>query len=330
MALADGPTISEAGERGLLRPIMKAFRARRGRGILIGPGDDAAAVRVPKGKVLVVSQDDLAECTHFERGWADPRRVAGRLLAINLSDLAAMGDVRPLGCVISAGLPPDLPKAWFERFLAGMRRASDRHGCPVLGGNLSRSVRIFLTLCVFGAAAPRRLVRRSGARPGDVLAGVGPLGEAAAGLDLVRARTAVPAWGRALARRFWEPEPRLGAGRELAGVATSLMDNSDGLERSAEILAAESRVRLRLSLEEAPASRALRRWCRERRRAVRPHQYQSGEDYGLVFTAPPRAWMRIRRRLPGAYKLGEVLRGRGVRADGLERIGRLARFEHFA
>ena len=321
-------SVSRLGEQGLLRRIYARF-GHPARGVILGPGDDAAALRVPSGRLLIVSQDDLVENTHFQRRWADPQRLAARLLAVNLSDLAAMGDVRPLGCLVSAGLPRSLPASWALRLLAGLERASKRAGVAVLGGNLARSERIFLSMCILGAARPRRRVRRTGARPGDMLCGVGPLGEARAGVSLLRLRR--PARSHPLVRAFWDVRPQLESGRRLAGVATSMLDNSDGLARSAEILAEESGVRMTVRMEEAPASRALKLFCRERRLDLRAYQFQGGEDYGLVFTLRPRDWPKLKRLLPQAYRLGFAEKGKGVVVEGLQGQGHpSASFEHFA
>lgn len=287
------PALSALGERGMLARIYGASRGLPAR-VLVGPGDDSAVLRC--GPRLVLSQDDQVEGTHFLRRWADPRRLAGRLLRVSASDLAAMGDVRPLACTVSAALDPRLPKRWFEGFLRGAQETSRRLRMPLVGGNLARSKHLSFSCCVLGEPGPRGLVLRSGARPGDLLAGVGPHGEAAAGLAALKRGRNSP-----FIRRFWEPEPMFAAGRALAGLATSLMDNSDGLAASARTLAEASGVSVRVDPDRLRVA--------------------DGEDYGLVFTVPPRRWAEVRRRLPRAYLLGEVVRGRAVD------VGRS--FEHF-
>ncbi len=333
--------LGSLGERGLLKKIYGSFTAEGNGGkrrerdgafgsVILGPGDDAGALRIQAGTRLLLSKDDLVEGTHFERAWAEPGRLAARLLAVNLSDLAAMGWVKPLGCLVSAGFPADLPADWALGFLRGLKKAVSRWSVPVLGGNLARSERVYLSMTIVGSGESR-LILRGGARPGDILAGVGPLGEAAAGLDLLRRAGAqghgakVPRWARSLARSFWEPIPQLEAARRLAPLLTSLMDNSDGLLSTARTLAESSGVRLRLSLAEAPASRPLLRFAWERGLDLRRHQAFGGEDYGLVFTLPARRWEEARRRVSGIYRLGEARRGRGVESPWM---GEKA-FEHF-
>jgi thiamine-monophosphate kinase len=207
-------------------------------------------------------------------------------LRINLSDLAAMGAVSPVGVLVSAGFPAKAPQDWALDFLDGLAEDAARFKVPVLGGNLCRSQKVFFTLTALGQAKPAHIVRRSGARAGDLLAGIGPIGDAARGLADLKAGTSS---GR-FAKAFWEPEPQLKAGRILAehGLATSMIDNSDGLMRSCDLLAQESGLGFRLSL-------ARMQW--EAAKA-------DGEDYGLVFTVKPKDWGRVEQLLPQAYRIG--------------------------
>lgn len=253
---------------------------------MLGPGDDAALSRVKPGHVLVSTQDDLAEGAHFETRWTDFRRLAHKLLRINLSDLAAMGAVEPVGVLVSAGFPPQAPQRWAGEFLEGLAEDAARFKVPVLGGNLCRARKLFFTLTALGQARPKNIVKRSGARAGDILAGVGPIGDAARGLAELKAGKT----GGRFVKAFWEPQPQLEAARVLAesGLATSLIDNSDGLMRSCELLAQESGLGVRFSLG----------------RLLWQAAQADGEDYGLVCTVRPKDWSRLEKILPGAYRIG--------------------------
>lgn len=316
------------GEEGLLRSIFRAFGSSRSfPQVVVGPGDDSAVLRAPRGRLLVCSQDDLVEGCHFERRWAPPEELAWKLLGSGLSDLAGMGDVRPLGCVISAGLPPSLPAAWYRKFLSGVKRASRARGVPVVGGNLARSRKIFFSICVFGTGTRKGILLRSGARPGHVLAGLGPLGEAGAGLDLIR-KGRSPRWAKSLEARFWRPKPLFREAARLSRIAASMLDNSDGLLRSARIIAEESGVTVRVDLSGVPCPRALGRWFRLRGRSAGEHRLRSAEDYGLIFSVPRRRWPEAR-AIAGVYGLGEIKR-RGRRRVELSGARALRRgFEHF-
>jgi len=280
--------LSDLGEAGLLEKIRARFARQRHPALVLGPGDDAALSKLKAGHVLVSTQDDLAEGAHFETRWTDFRRLAHTLLRINLSDLAAMGAVEPVGVLVSAGFPAKAPQDYATEFLAGLSEDAARFKVPVLGGNLCRSSKLFFTLTALGQAKPKNIIRRSGARDGDVLAGVGPIGDAARGLSELRAGKTD---GR-FVKAFWEPEPQLAAARLLAEkkLATSLIDNSDGLLRSCQLLAGESGLSFRLSLGRLQWQAA----------------QSDGEDYGLVFTVAPRDWSRLEKILPQAYRIGVI------------------------
>lgn len=327
-------TLARIGEAGLLEMIFRRLgRPRRpGRALVLGPGDDAGLLRVSPGRLLVASRDDLVEGTHFELRWADFGRLGGKLLRVNLSDLAAMGAVRPLAVLVSAGFPGRLSVSRFREFLDGLAKTARRYRVAVLGGNLTRSSRIFLSATILGEARPRHLIRRSGAKFGDLLCGFGPLGLAACGLEVLNGRALGGRWDP-LVRAFWEPEPQLKAGRILAesGLATSLLDNSDGLHRSAEILGRASGVGIQIALSRAPRPKPLEDWCRRTGRDPRRRILEGGEDYGLIFTVPRSKWTALRRRLPGAYPLGVVVDRRwGVCVPELGRGSAPCGFEAYA
>ncbi len=288
-------TLADLGESGLLEVIRRRFSRQRHPSLLLGPGDDAALARLEPGKVLVATQDDLAEGTHFELRWTDFRRLAHKLVRINLSDLAAMGAVAPLGVIVSAGFPARAPARWAGEFLRGLSEDCRRFRVAVLGGNLARSRNVFFSLTALGQASKGLLLRRSGARNGDLIAGLGPLGAASEGLKALKRGTR----SRAAVRAFWEPEPQFRAAEILArkNLAAALMDNSDGLGRSCEILAGEASLGFELDLSEAPVEGD-------------PH---AGEDYGLVFSVRPGKWAALKRALPGAYRLGRFTARRPLR-----------------
>ncbi|MBI4677374.1 MAG: thiamine-phosphate kinase [Elusimicrobia bacterium] len=281
-------TLASLGEGGLLSLIFKRFSRQRHAGLVLGPGDDAAVLSLKPGRVLVATQDDLAEGTHFERRWADFRRLGHKLFRINLSDLAAMGEVEPLGVIVSAGFPSDAPRRWATDFLEGLADDAKTFRTPVVGGNLSRSSKVFFSMTALGTALPGRILERSGARAGDLIAGVGPLGKAAEGLKVIRRGGKT---GRAV-RAFYEPVPHLRAAAILARgrLASSLIDNSDGLARCVAELSGAAGLGARVDLGEAPVA----------------GDPDAGEDYGLVFTVAPSLWPSVRRALPRAYRLGRM------------------------
>lgn len=293
--------------------LIERIRARAGtRGdVILGIGDDAAVLRVPAGKQLVVTTDTLNAGVHFpqETAAAD---VGWKSLAVNLSDLAAMG-AQPAWCTLSLSLP-QAERTWLDAFLDGFFALADHHGVALVGGDTTRGP---LSVCVtvHGFVDEGRALLRDGARPCDDLWVTGTLGDAAGALAQWRGGQRVDS---DLRLRLDRPTPRIAAGLALAGIASSCIDVSDGLLADLGHLCRQSAVGAEVDIAELPASRALRAaFDDEARRAL---QAVGGDDYELCFTAPPDARARIADALP-AVRIGRIVVGSGVRAmlvDGVE------------
>jgi thiamine-monophosphate kinase len=253
-------------------------RATRRDGVVLGIGDDAALLQPPPGMQLAVATDTLNAGVHFPDGTA-PADIGWKALAVNLSDLAAMG-ARPAWCTLSLSLP-DAAAAWVDAFLDGFLALADREGVALVGGDTTRGP---LSICVtaHGLVAPGRALRRDGARAGDDVWVTGTLGDAAAALALWRQNGDVPP---ALRQRLDRPQPRVEAGRALAGIAHACIDVSDGVLADLGHVCRASAVSARVEVDALPSSPALlalqpdddrrRRW-----------QASGGDDYELCFTAP--------------------------------------------
>jgi len=319
-----------SAEAAAIEHIEKAFRFPRDRRLLLGPGDDCAVLRHAAGRDLVITTDEMVEGTHYLPRFARPEDIAAKLLRMNLSDLASMGDVKPVSCVAGAGLRRDLPPGFIRRFVSGLRSEALRFGISVAGGNLAGARENHFYMTAWGETGRGKPVTRGGASPGDLLLNIGPLGEAAAGLEVLkRGIAAQKKKFAALVRSFWRPEPMLLAGKTIGrrSLATAMLDNSDGLQRSAEIISRLSGCRAVLSLGEGACSPELRAWCRFKTRDWRYYAVGGGEDYGLVFTAGPRRLGEIKKLLPGAVVVGRMEKGGGVRVENYD--GEVRGFEHF-
>ena len=246
--------------------------------VVLGVGDDAALLRVPQDRELVAATDTLVEGRHFLAG-IEARSVGHQALAVNLSDLAAMG-AEPAWALLSLSLP-EVEEAWLDEFAAGFFALADRCGIELIGGDTVRGPRV-ITVTALGLVEPGTALRRDGARPGDGVYVSGTPGEAAAGLELLRSGRREQAPG--LVRRQLYAEPRLALGRALRGLASAAMDVSDGLAGDLARLCAASGVGAELQLEQLPVSPALR--------AVLPpanaehYVLHGGDDYELLFTLP--------------------------------------------
>ena len=228
--------VSEIGERRLLELIRARLvtRTRRTRSILVDVGDDAAVVAPTRNAQTVLTTDALIEGVHFERRFGPPVDIGHRALAVNLSDLAAMG-AAPRWALLSLVLPDTMPVHEVEEIVNGMVGLAATHGVDVIGGNITRSPGpLMIDVTAVGEAMPRRVLTRSGGRPGDAVYVSGTVGGAAAGLDMLRSgagdHEADPR-RRLCIDKYRRPEPRVKLGRAVAHAraARAAIDLSDGL-----------------------------------------------------------------------------------------------------
>ncbi len=323
-ARSSGRALRATGEFGVLTQLLPTLPAG-GRGVILGPGDDCAVV-APRGRTLLVTVDALVEGVHFRRNWLTPTELGRKAFAVNASDLAAMGGTPRWG-VVQIAAPSHLPAADVVAITRALAAAARRAGAGLVGGNLSRARELSVTLTLIGDAPPRP-VTRAGARPGDALYVTGRLGEAALGVRLLRSGRA--ASGPAV-RRFRTPTPRLAAGSLLArrGLASAMIDVSDGLFQDLGHLCAASAVGARIELACVPCSPAVRH-------AGIALALTGGEDYELLFSVPPRreaALARAAGRFECAVtRIGECTRGGGITvvdAAGQERVAEASGHDHF-
>jgi thiamine-monophosphate kinase len=228
--------VADVGEFGLIEQVVSRFAMTPD--VLLGPGDDAAVVAAPDGRV-VATTDVLVEGRHFRRDWSSAREVGRKAAAQNLADVVAMG-ARPTALLVGLAVPADLPTAWALGLAEGLAEECALVGATVVGGDVVRADTVVVTVTALGDLEGREPVTRSGAGVGDVVALAGRLGWSAAGLAVLGRGFRSP---RVLADAHRVPVPPYAAGRAaaLAG-ATSMLDVSDGLVRDAGHLAAASGV----------------------------------------------------------------------------------------
>ena len=298
-------------------------RVRAGASIITGIGDDCAVLRVPVGHHLLVTTDFTLENVHFRREWHPPEVVGWRCLTRGLSDIAAMGG-EPRAAFLSMALDRGVPQKWVNRFLAGLLEAAEEFRVPLAGGDTAQSAGgIQADIVVVGSAPKGTAVLRSGARPGDQIYVTGELGGSAAAI--VRMRE-----GKVRAEdyeRHFHPTARVEMGRGLRrrGLASAMIDVSDGLSTDLEHICEESGVGAEIEVAAIP-----------RARVGRPAQQvgfdlalHGGEDYELLFTSA--------RKIPATVagvqvtRIGRITRRRGmVRVEDGRRQGLSAHgWEHF-
>lgn len=261
--------------------LIARYFTRPARRAVLGVGDDCAVLQPTPGTQWCVSTDLLVEGRHF-LSTVDPRRLGHKSLAVNLSDLAACG-AAPVGFTLALALPR-ADEAFLEGFAAGLFALAERHGIELVGGDTTAGP-LAICITVFGEVPAGTALLRSGARPGDDLWVSGTLGDARAALEVFRGRLALPADAFEQVRRAMEmPEPRVALGQRLRGIAGSAIDLSDGLLGDLGHVMERSAVGARVELDALPRSALLRTLPEPLQRQC---LLQGGDDYELLFTAPP-------------------------------------------
>jgi thiamine-monophosphate kinase len=285
-------TVADIGERALIARI-KA-RVSMPSWVLIGPGDDAAVIQPERGTYDVVTTDAQVEGVHFDRRFVSAHEIGHRALAVNLSDLAAMG-ASPRAALLSLALPPALGVEDFEQLVDGVLAVAAAHRVTLIGGNITQtSGPLIVDITAIGAARPRRVLTRAGARPGDAVYVTGTLGEAAVGLQRLRVGDADASDSCVV--RYLRPEPRVRAGMLLGRTraASSCMDVSDGLADCVRQVAEASGVGIMLDAASIPISAEVREAQTRRERDPLESALSGGDDYELFFTVRPAHRGRLR------------------------------------
>jgi thiamine-monophosphate kinase len=285
-------TVANTGEFGLIARM--TARLGPGRACLLGPGDDAAVVAAPDGRVAA-STDVLVEGRHFRRDWSSARDVGHRAAAANLADIAAMGAV-PTALLVALCVPPDLDVRWAEELADGLSAEASKVDAGVVGGDTSASPTLTIAVTALGDLGGRAPVVRSGARPGDVVAVNGRLGYAAAGYTVLTRGFRTP---RLLVEAFRRPEVPYQAGPEAARWgATAMIDVSDGLLADLGHIATASRVGIDLKREAFVVPDTMRNAAAAL--GVDPYHWilAGGDDHALAATFPaevalPSGWAVI-------------------------------------
>lgn len=350
--------VAQLGERGLIRRIRELVGSGAP-GVAVGIGDDTAVLALSDNAKLLATTDLLLEDVHFRRGYATPADIGWKAIAVNLSDIAAMGGT-PRFALVALACPADTEVEAIEAFYAGMKAAAQSHGVVIVGGDTCASpcgLLVSVTLLGELAGAPRL---RAGARPGDLIAVTGTLGESAAGLALLETATRVGSavatdatTAGALSRDTLDPEiadrvrrahlrpvARVAEGKWLAAseAVRAMIDLSDGLATDLGHLASESRVGALVRLDRLPVSAAVRSVAGLLGRDPIELAVTGGEDYELLVTADRAGLEGLAAGLQASTGTPLTVIGEVVEAEGGVRFvnarGERARlgegFEHFS
>ena len=324
--------LRELGEFGLIDRIAGQVNGKAG--VRLGIGDDAAVLDPSPGQVTLTSTDMLVEEVHFDLSLCDPHSLGRKSLAVNLSDIAAMGG-RPRYALLSLAVPPELPVEFLDGFTAGFLEMAARFEVALVGGDTCSSRKgLVIAVTIMGEQSPDRFVPRSGARPGDLIFVTGTLGDSALGLKLLREgeRAGGPV------ERHLDPLPRVREGLALAeaGLPTAMIDVSDGLLADLGHILDLSGVGATVELARLPLSPSF--FAQIPRLDDDPYLFPlaGGEDYELLFTAPPDRADAVREALAPfgtpVTTIGEITAAgvRVVGADGNDHPVAARGYNHFS
>ena len=304
--------------------------ARDGSPLRLGIGDDCALLDVPAGETLAISTDMLVEGRHFFEG-TDPEALGHKALAVNLSDLAAMG-AAPLGFSLAIALPA-ADAGWLEGFARGLFALADAHQLQLIGGDTTRGP-LNICITIYGSLPAGAALRRDAARAGDEIWVSGTLGDARLGLETLQGKRLLD---RTLLRpasaRLHRPEPRIGLGLALRGIAHAAIDVSDGLMGDLTHILARSRVGAVIDADALPCGEALSAQDINLRREF---ALNGGDDYELCFTAAPAQAAAVQAAAQGSgvrvTRIGHVVDAHGLQvvdADGRPLAIAAHSFDHF-
>lgn len=309
MGGTDGETVGGLGEDALIEAITARLSACAPAAdlVILGPGDDAAVVAAPDGRV-VASTDVLVEGRHFRRDWSSAHDAGARAAAANLADVAAMG-AAPTALLVGLAVPAEREVSWVLDLATGLGEEAASAGAVVVGGDVVRSDVLTVTVTALGSLEGREPVTRSGARPGDLVAVAGRLGWAAAGFAVLSRGFRSP---RALVEAHRRPAPPYAEGARAAALgATALVDVSDGMVRDIGHVAAASGVSVALASEAFHVPQEFLDTARALNADPLQWLLGGGDDHALAACFPPET------DLPMAWRVvGRVEAGEGVTVDG--------------
>ena len=309
--------IEQLGEFGLIERIRAAL-PQPGTGVIMGIGDDVAVLEGSPQSVWLATCDVQVEGAHFLRDAISPRSLGRKSLAINLSDIASAGGT-PRYALVSLGLPGGLEAGFIDELYAGLREGGIEFGVDIVGGNISRCrLGIFIDVFLLGETTRENVVLRSGAAVGDLIMVTGSVGDAAAGVALLldSGLTANAAYtATALTRRDC-PTPRVREGKLIGSLrqASAMIDVSDGIAGDLHHICEKSGVSVRVLAAQLPVSPDNRALARAARGDEWHFALHGGEDYELLFTAPPGRAKRLAQRITAETGtpvsiIGEILVG---------------------
>ena len=285
--------LSKLGEFGLISRLQSRLKYRSPQ-VIQGIGDDCAVLSLNNGNYQVLTTDALVETIHFNLKTHTPEQLGWKTMAVNISDIAAMGG-QPKFAVLSLGIPNSFPVDFLDRFYKGLNQASLKYKVALVGGDTVASPKhLFINLTLLGETFKKKVFTRSGARPGDKIFVTGTLGDSALGLKILESPRkkwkGLETLRKKLIQRHLKPEPRVEVASWLAKSkfkVTSMIDISDGLTQDLGHILKAGKVGAELRESELPISKPLEKYSLNNGLPALEWALSGGEDYELLFTVAP-------------------------------------------
>jgi thiamine-monophosphate kinase len=280
--------LKRIGEFGLIEEIKK-WVSFKDRNVILGIGDDAAAIEIGES-ILLLTTDILAEDVHFKLKWTSPFNIGYKSLAINISDIAAMGGI-PLYCVVCLGIDKSFELNFVKEIYKGLKKIANEFKIKIIGGDSINSKKIFINISLIGAVEKENLITRNKASAGDLILVTGKLGDSSSGLYLLNKKKIskiISKEGEILIKKHHLPFPRLKEARILANskIVNSMIDLSDGLSGDLKKICKASKVGAKIYRERIPISSECKKISKFYKKDPLEFALYGGEDYELLFTIP--------------------------------------------
>jgi len=310
--------IKEIGEFGLIDRITKKPKNKN---ILVGIGDDAAVVKTKKG-LQVLTTDTLVEEDHFRREWFSPKQIGMKAIEINVSDVAAMGAV-PKYVLVSLALPEDLDVEFIDGLYNGMWKVCDKYNIEIIGGNMTHSKQIVISITITGEVNRKNLCLRSSAKSGDFILVSGHLGNGRAGLRVFQENLK---GFEKVRKSYLEPKAQLKSALEVASYANSMEDISDGLASEIKHICEQSKCGAIIYKDKIPIKDDVRKVAKTTSEDEYDYALFGGEDFELVFTVSKNNLEKVK-----GYLVGEITRNKKIMLSYADKIKDLTIFgyDHF-
>lgn len=328
--------LSDLGEFGLIERI-KNIVGPPGESVLKGIGDDCAVMESPGSEVMLLATDVLVEGVHFTKGFISPENLGRKALAVNISDIAAMGG-KPLYALLSLGAPKSIEIEYLDRLVSGMSSLANEYKIDLIGGDTSLSPEsLIINVFMVGESSKDRIMYRSGAAAEQVIFVTGEVGSSAAGLDILKRALSIKKYG-SLTGAHVSPRPHLKEGEILSssGFATSLIDISDGVIADLGHICKESKVGALIRESDLPISEECIQYCRINGLDATDFALYGGEDYVLMGTVPEHLYYKLRDSMNSGgcslYPIGRTKEETGIRlqnGDGVIKEIKPDGYDHF-